>query len=156
MTEAIHDPFIEILKRSKLFEQVPYTHPLVNLYTKLTENAKELDQAGLSLEQRAAIGRLVGTIALIMSGRTSVAKGYQQAIRKSFARRQRSKLSDKCCFYCGGPDESVDHLTPISRGGTNDPPNLVPSCIACNTMKADMTADEFIGHVRRIVANLKD
>ncbi len=47
------------------------------------------------------------------------------------------------CYYCDGPFESWDHLTPLGRGGNNDLPNLVPSCRGCNNRKADMTEEEF-------------
>lgn len=46
-------------------------------------------------------------------------------------------LSAAKCRYCGdliGPFE-VDHLVPLSRGGTNARSNLVCSCISCNTQK---------------------
>jgi len=39
---------------------------------------------------------------------------------------------------------SLDHLTPLSRGGSNTIENVVPSCIVCNLAKHMMTADEFV------------
>lgn len=39
------------------------------------------------------------------------------------------------CVYCGGPYEHVDHVTPHRRGGTDDPSNLMPSCLPCNNSK---------------------
>ena len=51
------------------------------------------------------------------------------------------------CFYCaadltlGKPD--LDHKTPISRGGTNDPDNLCWACSRCNRRKHTRTAEEF-------------
>lgn len=40
-----------------------------------------------------------------------------------------------CCFYCGGPHEHDDHVVPLSRGGTHERANLVPSCVDCNLSK---------------------
>ena len=50
------------------------------------------------------------------------------------------------CVYCGfsgdGIDKfhnwrqlAIDHLIPVSKGGTNDPHNKVVACHRCNTMK---------------------
>ena len=43
------------------------------------------------------------------------------------------------CYYCGKTkDESeleVDHVIPVSKGGNNDPSNLVTSCFKCNRGK---------------------
>lgn len=52
---------------------------------------------------------------------------------------------DFTCRYCGahGVPLECDHATPLSRGGTNDRPNLVTACRACNRSKGSMTADEF-------------
>jgi len=38
----------------------------------------------------------------------------------------------------------IDHVIPVSRGGTNWPANLVPSCIACNLRKNRRDWREFI------------
>lgn len=54
------------------------------------------------------------------------------------------------CAYCGFDGSSfegwlfleVDHLRPQSKGGTDEPENLVTACKACNAMKgADVYAD---------------
>jgi hypothetical protein len=43
------------------------------------------------------------------------------------------------CQYCGGspPDKilEVDHIIPVSKGGTNDIMNLLTSCFDCNRGK---------------------
>lgn len=45
------------------------------------------------------------------------------------------------CRYCGkAPPEVklvVDHIVPVSRGGTNDETNLITSCESCNQGKSD-------------------
>jgi 5-methylcytosine-specific restriction endonuclease McrA len=41
------------------------------------------------------------------------------------------------CAYCGdtdGPHE-IDHICPVSRGGSNDPSNLTVACVPCNRSK---------------------
>ena len=47
------------------------------------------------------------------------------------------------CGYCGvteadiGAKLTTDHFLPRSRGGSDDPDNLVYCCFACNTYKGD-------------------
>jgi len=36
------------------------------------------------------------------------------------------------CHWCGGPASHADHLLPRSRGGADDPDNLVAACSPCN------------------------
>jgi 5-methylcytosine-specific restriction endonuclease McrA len=50
-----------------------------------------------------------------------------------------------CCVYCGAQGPlTVDHATPISRGGSNGIGNVVPACNPCNAAKHTRTAAEFI------------
>lgn len=50
-----------------------------------------------------------------------------------------------CCRYCGFQSErdpsrfQLDHVHPVSRGGTNDVENLVVACERCNRMKGAET-----------------
>lgn len=63
------------------------------------------------------------------------------------------KRDDFTCVYCGyvgisfgqevGADLHVDHVVPVSRGGSSDPENLVCSCAKCNTSKKDKTPSEW-------------
>lgn len=56
------------------------------------------------------------------------------------------------CYWCGGDCGShpyemttyhVDHITPLSRGGTNWPRNLAITCPSCNLSKSDKYPIEF-------------
>lgn len=60
------------------------------------------------------------------------------------------RKSDGRCWYCGcvlnqmgAMSFEIDHIQPVSRGGSSDPDNLVASCRTCNGEKADMTLKEF-------------
>lgn len=53
-------------------------------------------------------------------------------------------LVDPSCAYCDAPATEIDHLTPISRGGTGERENLAPACRSCNARKGDATAEEFL------------
>lgn len=50
------------------------------------------------------------------------------------------------CVYCGTEDGPFhyDHLWPVSRGGRNDPSNLVLACAPCNLSKADRSLLEWV------------
>lgn len=61
----------------------------------------------------------------------------------------RAKQNDRCKFCCvdlRGVGE-VDHITPLSRGGTNWPHNLQLLCMPCNRKKH---AKDPITHAREI------
>jgi 5-methylcytosine-specific restriction endonuclease McrA len=51
------------------------------------------------------------------------------------------------CVYCrgksGDPVLEIDHVVPVSRGGSNRVSNLVIACQTCNRKKGSMTAEEF-------------
>lgn len=50
------------------------------------------------------------------------------------------------CRYCGANPMTavleVDHVVPKSKGGTNDPINLVTSCFSCNSGKSNIELGE--------------
>ena len=49
------------------------------------------------------------------------------------------------CKYCGerGGRLECDHITPVSRGGSNDRSNLATACRPCNRAKRDKTPEEW-------------
>jgi hypothetical protein len=58
------------------------------------------------------------------------------------------------CHYCGTwLASTVDHVVPVSRGGTNARENLVSSCLVCNSGKADRTPEQWLAALtqRRIM-----
>ena len=53
-----------------------------------------------------------------------------------------------CCQYCGSEDATtVDHVLPISKGGTDDSDNLVAACTRCNYSKGNRMG-QFFGQPR--------
>lgn len=69
--------------------------------------------------------------------------------RKAVNNRIRFKILEKYgfkCVYCGANPEKgklmIDHVLPVSKGGTNDEANLVPACFECNNGKKDKILDE--------------
>ena len=69
-----------------------------------------------------------------------------RALRKSAWWQQ--QLQAGVCHYCGkhvGADAlTLDHVVPVSRGGTSTKGNVVPACAACNKTKKYLTPAEQI------------
>ena len=62
------------------------------------------------------------------------------------------KRDDHTCRYCGAkaPDAklTVDHVTPVALGGTDDASNLVAACCECNSGKSSTTpTDDLVAQV---------
>ena len=63
------------------------------------------------------------------------------------------KKQEGLCHWCGKPvgdDFHIDHVIPVSRGGSNDPSNKVISCPKCNWSKFNYLPEEWeeIRHLR--------
>ena len=59
----------------------------------------------------------------------------------------RAEVVERCgagCWYCGASEApTLDHVMPRSRGGADDPENLVPACKSCNSSKGAKTPEEW-------------
>lgn len=69
-----------------------------------------------------------------------------------------SERYDRQCQYCGvftnfdgNPDHvpTADHIVSRARGGTDEWENLTLACHKCNSLKGDMTVDEFVEKLKR-------
>lgn len=66
------------------------------------------------------------------------------------------------CQYCGmsAPDVvlNVDHIDPVSNGGTNDILNLITSCRDCNSGKSDrlLSENSMLEKQRKMLADLEE
>jgi 5-methylcytosine-specific restriction endonuclease McrA len=47
------------------------------------------------------------------------------------------------CAYCGFPSKHVDHVIPVSRGGTHGIGNLTGACASCNLSKGSKLITEW-------------
>lgn len=75
-----------------------------------------------------------------------------RALRKSAWWLQ--QLQAGVCHYCGkrvGADAlTMDHVVPVSRGGTSTKGNVVPACAACNKTKRYLTpAEQILAQLER-------
>lgn len=58
----------------------------------------------------------------------------------AYYQRVRSEVLQRdyfTCHYCGQEANTVDHLIPISKGGTDEATNMVAACNPCNSGKRD-------------------
>jgi hypothetical protein len=71
---------------------------------------------------------------------TPARKSLPQQTRESVQARDKKR-----CVYCGSTESlQFDHLYPVSKGGTDEPNNLVLACQDCNLEKSDMTLLEWM------------
>lgn len=48
------------------------------------------------------------------------------------------------CAYCGkNKPNTIDHVIPLSKGGTNNIDNLIPVCVNCNSKKGNKSLIEW-------------
>ena len=70
------------------------------------------------------------------------------------SRTQRTKLlklwqnQNLSCSYCSTKCETVDHVIPLIRGGSNFVGNLVPACRRCNSSKGSKLLIEWKHYAR--------
>ncbi|NBW17882.1 MAG: HNH endonuclease, partial [Caulobacteraceae bacterium] len=65
-------------------------------------------------------------------GHKRYGSAYYQRVRKQVLQRDYNT-----CHYCGLEANTVDHLIPISKGGTDEATNMVAACTQCNSGKRD-------------------
>jgi len=70
----------------------------------------------------------------------------------AYYQRVRSEVLQRdyfTCHYCGQEANTVDHLIPISKGGTDEATNMVAACIKCNSGKRDRMTPTFFERTRK-------
>ena len=79
-------------------------------------------------------------------------------IRRQIGRelKEAVKAKSQKCFYCGcelnDSNQTIDHIIPIAKGGTNDINNLVRCCHECNQVKGGET---IFGAIKNLEEKLK-
>lgn len=85
-----------------------------------------------------ALKRCLGCGTLIDAGSRCRSCDPQRSRGRPWARLREHILArdSHTCQECGRPADAVDHIMPLSQGGTDAPANLQALCTACNTDKA--------------------
>lgn len=69
-----------------------------------------------------------------------------ETLRKPISPSKRRRVHERdfyACRYCGARQNLViDHVQPVTRGGTNDLDNLATACHECNQRKFNRTPNE--------------
>lgn len=79
----------------------------------------------------------------------AIKNGNRRALKKnagsySISKEEMSKLYASACTYCGSSDNiTIDHVIPLSRGGSHSVSNLVSACAKCNMSKGAKTVMEW-------------
>ena len=72
------------------------------------------------------------------------------ATSSCLTREQASELIDRWggrCAYCGDRvyrSMNMEHIEPLSRGGADEPENIVPACLTCNVSKGELFLLEWV------------
>ena len=86
--------------------------------------------------------------------RPTIRARFSKAERAAIARSQRYK-----CMYCGvrltSDNLQIDHMDPVSRGGSNDDENLQALCRRCNIRKGNHKDEEFRERYWELVGGFK-
>jgi len=86
----------------------------------------------------------------VRQARFAAYRGRQKAAEGSFTGgdiKAQYASQDGKCFWCGKKvykNYHIDHVIPLSQGGTNWPDNLVIACPSCNTSKGGKMPDEWV------------
>lgn len=93
----------------------------------------------------------------VVSSRTIRLKNYVKIpIRRASAGKPTRALilkrDNHICQYCEyrGPNLTLDHVVPKSRGGDDSWQNLVTSCLDCNNSKDNRTPEEWARDLKRV------
>jgi 5-methylcytosine-specific restriction endonuclease McrA len=84
-----------------------------------------------------------GVVRRFKTGKEAAVAGYvKRQLRRPVKDRYSVLARDEfTCRYCGAkaPDVRlvVDHIVPVSKGGTDEPANLITACEPCNAGKSD-------------------
>ena len=79
--------------------------------------------------------------------------GIKRRYNSTYYQRVRLEVLQRdyyTCHYCGVAEaNTVDHLIPISKGGTDEASNMVACCIKCNSSKRDRMTPTFFERAAR-------
>lgn len=89
----------------------------------------------------------------IRTDRDRLAPGLTPRARRALLRAWRAQM--RRCIYCREHlADTVDHVIPLVRGGSNYEGNLVPACRSCNSSKQDRLLTEWRMRCQRVPAQV--
>lgn len=127
----VADTNFDLLALGMRYGEVPWLFP--NICQNCTSTIAEVyvrDLVGMGAAP-------VSILSLLYFEITPKDSSPRQRLPISFTKRRKIMERDKYrCRYCGDYVElEIDHLIPVSKGGTNEEENLVTACRLCNRVK---------------------
>ena len=116
-------------------------HAAGKVVTDLGENIFSMSGG---LQERSGLRSEFFTSSIVMiRGRHRIPVGHA---RVGLTKHRLFARDRQICGYCGGHfpegELTVEHITPVSRGGRHDWTNVVTACRSCNTRKGSRTPEE--------------
>jgi len=105
-------------------------------------------------EIKANIRELVNQGKIVIEGNRLSIAGYQseRCIIPEHIKKQVYKKCNNRCAYCGEKltleTRTIDHIVPLSEGGSNYITNFFPACTHCNALKASLSLRDFKEQLR--------
>lgn len=100
-------------------------------------------------EIKANIRELVNQGKIVIEGNRLSIAGCQSK-RCTIPEHIKKQIYKKCnnrCAYCGEKltleTRTIDHIVPLSEGGSNYITNFFPACTYCNALKASLSLRDF-------------
>jgi len=124
-----------------------------------TEHNRQWDKANPGRREERNRQRYVAHRAEVRDRARQWRKANPDKVREQSRRRRALKLGatigpvdeaaiyerDEVCIYCtSDQDLTLDHLTPLARGGPHCQDNLAVACRSCNSSKGARTYGEFV------------
>jgi hypothetical protein len=98
--------------------------------------AMALEDSGLKLNSENETFEAPAVI--VLSSSVTGKYNAKKILNQSASRGEIMRRDDYTCQYCGSVATTLDHVHPVSKGGTSRWDNLVAACVPCNTKKGNM------------------
>ena len=104
------------------------------VYLKKAEIVKESGRFMRTVSERYTIPRVIRLVSKLMKRFTP---------KVAYSRKNVHIRDNHTCQYCGAREQlTLDHVMPVSRGGTSTWENVVTACSPCNSRKGSKTPAE--------------
>jgi predicted nucleic acid-binding Zn ribbon protein len=97
----------------------------------MDKESKRCNTCHRAHQRATSAGRVAGRKA--WHTRSNAAAGLTRRRRRTLLAKWQKQ--NKRCLYCSGPCQTIDHVIPLTLGGTNYEGNLAPACWSCNSSK---------------------